>query len=132
MSKSSIASNGFLSSITSLFNGTSSDSRSSSLSNTGYLERKRSAFGSGLPSSMRRGPPVSLNEGGGAWDLPYSQYNRKQPDSAAASDGQYPPLPSRPPHLRFQATNRQPLFTLEAMEPINHRLRLCQRKDDHL
>jgi cell wall assembly regulator SMI1 len=79
-----MSSTGFLSSITSLFNGPSSSSV-----NNGYLERKRSAFGNGLPSSMRKAPPSSLDDGG-AWSLPYSYYNKRS-DSSANTDSQYPP-----------------------------------------
>jgi cell wall assembly regulator SMI1 len=74
---------GFLSSFTSLFNGTGGPS-----SNNGYQDRKRSAFGNGFPASMRNAPPNSLDDGG-AWTLPYSYY--KRPGSAATPNGQYPP-----------------------------------------
>ncbi|UZJ56988.1 hypothetical protein CBS101457_006308 [Exobasidium rhododendri] len=94
MSNGSLASNGFFSSITSLFNGANGadNGSSSSSSHNGYQERKRSAFGSGLPNSMRRGPPSSL-EDNGAWSLPYTHYS-KQSKSSATPNGQYPPTHS--------------------------------------
>ncbi|PWN88275.1 hypothetical protein FA10DRAFT_233368, partial [Acaromyces ingoldii] len=76
---------GFFSSLSSLFGGSGSTSSGSS----GFGERKKSAFGSGLPSSARRGPPGRLDEDGGAWSLPYSQYPAT-PNGGGSAHGQYP------------------------------------------
>lgn len=79
--------NGFFSSLTSLFGG---GNGSIGPGSSGFGERKKSAFGSGLPSSARRGPPGRLGDDGGAWSLPYSQYSGNSNVSGAHS-GQYPP-----------------------------------------
>lgn len=76
---------GFLSSFTSLFNTAGNGNTSSSSSNNGYLERKVSVFGNGMPSSMRKDPPNSLDDGG-TWTLPYSYYKGSE-----NQHGQYPP-----------------------------------------
>ncbi|PWN54016.1 hypothetical protein IE53DRAFT_59816 [Violaceomyces palustris] len=80
----------FLSSITSFFGGTSNPG-----SHPGG--RRKSAFGSGYPSSVRRGPPSALDSD--AWSLPYSHAYGQDPNSPTANglnspgSSQYPPAP---------------------------------------
>lgn len=106
---------GFLSSFTSLFNTAGngkSPSSSSSSSNNGYLERKRSVFGNGMPSSMRKDPPSSLDDGG-AWTLPYSYYK----GSDNQQHGQYPP--SRKPGTGNNYSNYESSATVNITDQLN-------------
>lgn len=68
-------SNGFFSSFSSLFGGAPNGSSSRN-------GKAPSAFGTGYPSSSRRGPPGALDD---AWSLPYNSPSAGRPSSA------YPP-----------------------------------------
>ncbi|SPO36644.1 related to SMI1 - beta-1,3-glucan synthesis protein [Pseudozyma flocculosa] len=60
-------------------------------------QRKTSTFGSGLPSSSRRGPPASLNTN--AWSQPYNgAYSQDSPTVLSPGAGQYPPPRSTSPY----------------------------------
>ncbi|PWN28204.1 hypothetical protein BDZ90DRAFT_279326 [Jaminaea rosea] len=76
-------SGGLLSSITSLFGG-APDSTSNRKSSS-------SVFGSGFPSSSRRGPPSRLDDA--AWSLPYNYANGANNSSSPLASPLYPPPP---------------------------------------
>lgn len=95
---------GLFSSITSLFSSASIGEGSSSSSSGGnYLDRKRSV--GGLPTSLRRGPPRSLDDDDPAWRLPYGQFG-SEPNTATSSNGAYPPSSASPLNSTFGNNKR--------------------------
>lgn len=103
-SSSSSSGGGLFSSLTSLFGGANlGEGPSGSSTGAGYADRKRSTFGSGLPTSVRRGPPPALDEDS-TWKARYSPYS-SEPNTASPLNGVYPPGPISSP-----ATNDYPRF----------------------
>lgn len=98
---------GLFSSITSLFSSANLGEGSSSSSSGGkYLDRKRSV--GGLPTTMRRGPPRSLDDDDPAWRLPYGQYG-SEPNTASSTNGIYPPSSASPLSSNFNKANSRML-----------------------
>lgn len=85
LSPSPAMSGGLFSQITSLFGGASDSPPSRSKSSSS------SAFGSGFPSSSRRGPPSRLDDA--AWSLPYNYANGAANSSSPLASPLYPPPP---------------------------------------